>query len=455
MPLRLRLALAALLCSAVACGHATDVVPAADPVAEAELAAGLRSAVQPLTGAASDYDPLLALVGDAHLVLLGDATHGTHEFYAERGRITERLIAERGFDGLLIEGHWPGAESVSRYVRGIGPETTGEGALSGFFEFPTWMWRNAEFLAFLETLRAENRGRPAAERAGVWGLDLYSWHASADAVIAWLEDRDPAAAARARERYACFAAFRGQPESYGPARAGGAAPCGPQAEEELAEMAARLAAAGAAADDGMFSAYQNALVVRDAEEYYSVASLSADTSWNLRDQHMARTVDAVQDHLRATRGREPRLAIWAHNSHVGDATATSVSTEGQLNIGQLLRERHGRDAVLVGTVTYTGEVMAAHNWGADGVEQRLLPAREGSVGALFHAVGVPAFYLRLRDAASLAAGLALPRLERAVGVVYLPETELPSHYFTARLADQFDAVLFFDVTRAVDPLDPS
>jgi erythromycin esterase-like protein len=418
----------------------------------------VRHAALPLTGDAADYDPLLDLVGDRHLVLLGEASHGTHEFYAARAAITQRLIAERGFCAVAVEADWPDAYRVNCYVRGAGDDASAAEALGGFARFPTWMWRNTAVRDFVEWLRARNASRPPQERrAGFYGLDLYSLYSSIEAVLRYLEKTDPEAARDARERYACFEHFGADSQAYGYAAGLGLHDsCEEAVVRQLADLQRRAADVlrrdGQMAEEEYFHAEQNARLVKNAEEYYRRMYQGRVSSWNLRDCHMAETLDALIAHLGRT-GDRPKVVVWAHNSHLGDARATEMGQRGELNVGQLVRDRYGDDAVLVGFSTHGGTVTAASDWDAPAELKRVRPSLPGSYEAICHAAGIPRFLLRLKDAGRAAAPLQEPRLERAIGVIYRPETERHSHYFYARLPDQFDALLHFDATRAVEPLD--
>jgi erythromycin esterase-like protein len=410
--------------------------------------------VQPLSGAAGDYDGLLETIGDASVVLLGEASHGTHEFYRERALITRRLIEEEGFCAVAVEADWPDAYRVNRYVRGAADDADAEEALGGFRRFPTWMWRNAEILDFVGWLRAHNdRRREAA--AGFYGLDLYSLYASVAEVIAYLEEVDPPAAERARQRYACFEQFGGE-QDYGRAVSFGISEsCRRGVVAQLTELQrgadAYLRRDGIAAEDEQFYAEQNARLIASAEEYYRSMFADHGTSWNLRDRHMADTLARLSTHLER-HGGPARIVVWEHNSHIGDARMTEMSRRGELNVGQLVRQRRPDDAVLVGFTTYAGTVTAASAWDAPAERKRVRPALPESYEALFHRVGEPRFLVDLLRGEA-AEALRTPRLERAIGVIYRPETERASHYFSARLAGQFDAVVHIDETRAVEPLE--
>ena len=369
----------------------------------------------------------------------------------ERARITQRLIEEKGFTAVAVEADWPDAYRANRYVLGQSADVDATAALGDFRRFPAWMWRNADVVRFVEWLRARNDShRHAQTKARFYGLDLYSLHASMDAVIDYLERVDPGAARRARERYACFDHFSRDPQIYGyDAQIRGVESCERQAVDELLEL--QRAAAEVARRDGRvledrhFYAEQNARVVVDAERYYRAMFRGGSESWNLRDTHMADTLDALMQHLARTRG-DAKAVVWEHNSHIGDARATEVGRDGQVTVGQLVRERHGADALLVGLTTGTGTVTAASDWGGQAERKKVRPAMAGSWEALFHEQPAPRFLI---DPAALAGR----RLQRAIGVIYRPETERHSHYFHARLAEQFDLILHFDETRALEPLE--
>jgi erythromycin esterase-like protein/predicted phosphoribosyltransferase len=420
----------------------------------------VRAAAHRLTGSAQDYDPLLDLIGGARFALLGEASHGTHEFYRERAQITKRLITEKGFTAVAVEADWPDAYRVNRYVRGVSDDVDANEALAGFRRFPTWMWRNTEVVEFVEWLRARNDASSSEDRkVGFYGLDLYSLRASMKAVLQFLEKVDPQAAKRARDRYACFDRF-GQDDAqvYGLIAASGAtASCQEQVVSQLVELQRRAmdySRAGSVSEDEVFYAEQNARLVKNAEEYYRTMFLRDVSSWNLRDRHMVETLEALVAHL-ARQGGTPKVAVWEHNSHLGDARATDMAQRGELNVGQLVRERYGRQAVLIGFTTHHGTVTAASDWDGPAERKNVRPALAGSYEALLHEVLPDRFLLPLRADDPAKRGLSDPRLERAIGVIYRPETERMSHYFQARLPDQFDAVLHFEETRAVEPLERS
>ena len=416
----------------------------------------VREIAQPLAGEARDYNALLQLIDDARFVLIGEASHGTHEFYFERAAITKRLIAEKDFSILAIEADWPDSARVHRYVRGVSSDANPDQALSGFRRFPTWMWRNKVVLEFVEWLRGFNEKLdPKRPPVGFYGMDLYSLHASIEAVLRYLDKVDPDAARRARLRYSCFDHFGHDPQEYAYAATVGAIEsCENAVVQQLAELQQRaaefLSRDGEVAAEEFFFAEQNARLVKDAERYYRAMFRGRASSWNLRDQHMVETLENLVGHLNGS--RQPKAIVWAHNSHLGDARSTEMSHHGEVNVGQLVRERFDGDAVLIGFSTYQGTVTAASDWGAPAEQKNVRPALRGSYEDLFHQTGLPRFWIDLQGAGQIGV-LQQRRLERAIGVIYRPETERLSHYFHARLPEQFDAFIHIDKTRAVEPLE--
>jgi erythromycin esterase-like protein len=428
------------------------------PAADDALIKALRETSYPLAESARDYDPLIGRIGEARFALLGEASHGTHEFYRERAEITKRLIVERNFTAVAVEADWPDAYRLNRYVRAASDDVDAVDALADFRRFPTWMWRNTVVVEFIEWLRAYNDGLPpGAEKVGFYGLDLYSLHASMKAVLRYLEKVDPEAARQARERYSCFDHVGEDAQAYGLlTRLNLSKSCEEEAVRQLVELQRHTADYvrhdSPQAEEELFYAEQNARLVKNAEAYYRSVFLEEVSSWNLRDRHMAETLDALVTHL-GRKGRRAKVAVWEHNSHLGDARATEMGQRGELNVGQLTREKYAGEAVLVGFTTHHGTVTAASDWGKSAERKRVRPALVGSYEALFHAAGRDRFLLIMNDSDAVAQHLRAPRLERAIGVIYRPETERHSHYFRARLPDQFDVVLHFDETRAVKPLE--
>jgi erythromycin esterase-like protein len=423
---------------------------------ETALAAGLRDHLRPLAGHAADDGRLVARIAAARIALLGEATHGTHEFYAERAELTKRLVVDHGFTAVVVEADWPDAWRVNRYVRGLGDDADAAAALSGFERFPTWMWRNTVVRDFVEWLREHNRSVPASRQAGFYGMDLYSLFTSVRSVLEYLDRTDPEAARRARARYSCFDHYGEDSQAYGYAASFGMkASCEDEVIQQLRELnrkAGELVSATSSDRDEVFFAQQNARLVRNAEEYYRTMFRGRVSSWNLRDSHMVETLQALEKHL-AGRGAPPKMAVWAHNSHLGDASATEMGDMGEWNVGQLARDRWGGEACLVGFSTHHGTVTAASEWDGAGERKQVRPGLPGSFESLFHQAREGRFWLDLGDAA-VARLLAARQLQRAIGVIYQPRTERMSHYFEAHLPSQFDLLVHIDATRALEPLVP-
>jgi protein-L-isoaspartate(D-aspartate) O-methyltransferase len=398
----------------------------------------------------ADLGGLLERIGEARVVLLGEATHGTSEFYRMRARITRELVERHGFTIVAAEADWPDAARVDRYVRG----RTRDGAPTewkAFSRFPTWMWRNVEFREFVDWLHAHNLDRPASEQAGFYGLDLYSLYRSIDAVLEYLDRTDPDTARVARTRYGCLSPWERDPAVYGRAALSGRYRiCESEVVEMLRELLERQLEFATRDGELFLDAVQNARVVANAERYYRIMYYGSRESWNLRDTHMFDTLRT----LLAFRGSDARAVVWEHNSHVGNAAATEMGARGELNVGQLAREHLGDKAVLVGFGTDRGTVAAASEWDGPTEMKQVRPAHPDSYERLFHDTGVPAGVLHLREPGreDVRAELEPARLERAIGVIYRPETEMQSHYFQASLPHQFDEYIWFDRTTAVQPL---
>lgn len=400
--------------------------------------------------ALSEEDPYDGLAraadafSDARIVLLGECTHGTSEFYRARAAITQRLVMQHGFRIVAIEGDWPDAAELDRYVRGREPW----GERDAFVNFPRWMWRNREFADCLAALRVWNGDQPEAGRVAIRGLDVYSLDKSISAVLEYLERVDPEAATVARERYACLSPYVGRPQIYGAQAVRTGRTCEDEVIRQLMDMLdARIEYSMRDGDD-FFDAEQNARVVHAAEQYYRAMFHGSVNSWNLRDSHMFSTLRRLLDKS----GPSAKAIVWAHNSHIGNAGATSMGDRGEFNIGQLCREHFGHEVAAVGFATSTGTVMAADDWGGPARVKRVIPARPDSWERVFEDTGLPASLTSWRTDDDLREALDHVRLERAIGVIYRPETERWSHYFEANLARQFDALVWFRQTAAVMPL---
>jgi erythromycin esterase-like protein len=414
-----------------------------------------REVLEPLAGKPADYDRLLDRIGSSRFVLIGEASHGTHEFYRERAAITRRLIVEKGFNAVAIEGDWPDAQRANRYVRGLGRDRSAEQALAGFRRFPSWMWRNEVVLEFVQWLRAHNDSTGLEPKVGFYGLDLYSLFGSIGAVLGYLAKVDPPAAQRARKLYSCFDHFHEDPQAYGHVAASNEKlSCEDEVVKLLERLRAREAELALADGDDFFDAEQNARLVKNAEEYYRSMFRGRVSSWNLRDTHMFETLGELSSHLEARDGRA-KIVVWAHNSHLGDARATEMGGWGEVNLGQLVRERFPDDCANVGFSTFSGTVTAADDWDEPSATMRVRPGLPGSYEALFHGLALPRFVLHIDRTRELPQEILMPMLQRAIGVIYRPQTERQSHYFEARLTEQFDAMIHIDETQALEPLERS
>lgn len=409
----------------------------------------LRRHAEPLPSPdkAEDFGTLFDRFGDARIVLLGEATHGTSEFYSARAAITRRLIEHHGFNLVAVEGDWPDAARIDDYVRHHAPRPRRG---DPFIRFPTWMWRSAEVLAFADWLRRHNERLAPDKRTTFRGLDVYSLSESIHAVIAYLDKVDPHRAAAARLRYGCLTPWQDEPQRYGRAVLQGQRDsCEDIVVGQLQELLNRRMDYIAADGEAYFDAEQNARIVRTAEQYYRIMYRGATESWNLRDRHMFDTLQALMAHQKDT-----RAVIWAHNSHIGNASATAMGWQGEFNIGELCRTGYGDQAALIGFGTDTGTVAAASDWGGSMEVMNVRPARADSYEHAFRETGLARTLTDWRGGAKrdLVEALSTPLLERAIGVVYRPESELRSHYFQAIMAQQFDAWVWFEQTKAVTPL---
>ena len=423
------------------------VAPAPGRSAVAERVAARAEPFEDLERA--DLEPLLVRIGDARVVLQGEASHGSSEFYRLRDRITRALVERKGFDVVAVEADWPDAAQIDHHVRDrdLPPSTW-----QAFARFPTWMWRNRDVRRFVDALRELNAERPPERRVRFAGLDLYGMYNSIAEVLAYLDEADPEVAAVARQRYGCLTPWQQDPAAYGRAALTGSyRSCETEVVRMLRDLLATRLDDARARDERFFDAVQNARLVADAETYYRAMYYGAAQSWNLRDQHMFQTLLDLLEF----RGPRSKAVVWAHNSHVGDAAATEMSARGELNIGQLCRRHFGSAAYSVGFGTDSGTVAAASHWDGPLEVKRVRPSCEGSYERLSHETGLPGFLLPLRAAEDdeLRRELTEPRLERAIGVIYRPETERASHWFHAVLPFQFDEWIWVDRTEAVQPLE--
>jgi protein-L-isoaspartate(D-aspartate) O-methyltransferase len=387
--------------------------------------------------------------GEAKVVLLGEASHGTSEFYRARDMITRRLIERRGFNIVAVEADWPDAASIDRFVRG---RPSPESAEAPFQRFPTWMWRNTDVEAFVDALRAWNLEREPSQRAGFYGLDLYNLSASIEAVLSYLDKVDPEAARVARQRYGCLTPWAKEPQAYGRmALSAGYAKCEAGVVQMLREMTEKKLRYVGQDGESFLDASANARLVKNAEAYYRAMYYSSAESWNLRDTHMFETLCTVLD----AKGAGSKAVVWAHNSHIGDASKTEMGLmREELNVGQLCRERFGKEAVLIGMGTHSGTVACADEWDEPMQVKPVNPSRPDSYERLAYDSGMSRFLIDLREGVhdELRDSLLEPRLERFIGVIYRPDTERWSHYSSCSLPQQFDAYLWFDNTKAVTPL---
>lgn len=396
----------------------------------------------------ADMDPILERIGDARVVCLGEASHGTSEFYRFRQKLTRALIERKGFTIVAAEADWPDAARIDHYVR---HRQTAPSAWDAFARFPIWMWRNTDVRTFVDWLHERNRGLEENEQAGFYGLDLYSLNSSMRAVIDYLETVDPKIAELARRRYGCFEPFAEEPREYGQATAWGAYEgCRDEAVKMLSDLLEKYADYAARDGARFLDAAQNARLVADAERYYRIMYEGGEDTWNLRDRHMFDTLKTLLDY----HGPKSKAVVWAHNSHVGNAAATDMGERDQINIGQLVREAYGEEAYLLGFGTHGGTVAAASHWDGEMEVKTVRPSLEGSYERLCHDSGVRRFCLPLTGAEQqVRDALVDPHLERAIGVIYRPESERMSHYFSAVLPWQFDEFVWFDDSTAVTPLD--
>lgn len=416
---------------------------------EATIAPLLQRYAEPLPELDScAFGEMFDRYADARVVMIGEASHGTHDFYRARAAITQRLIERHGFNIVAVEADWPDAGHVDQYVRGLAPSAWKRHIFS---RFPTWMWRNTEVRAFAHWLHQFNHQHAPECRVEFRGLDIYSLRNSIHEVLSYLDRVDPRLADEARRRYGCLTPWQDDPTLYGHfVERSGLMPCENAVVEQLNAMLAEQLAGLIQDDEAFFNATQNARVVQAAEQYYRAIYRGSTASWNLRDRHMFDTLQTLLEH----RGPQAKAVVWAHNSHIGNAAATEMGWKGQFNIGQLCRSAYGRDVVLIGMSTDRGQVAAADDWDGDMLIKDIRPSRPDSWEYQFLKAGVPASLTDWREPQreTLRKALSQPRLERAIGVIYRPETERGSHYFEAVLAEQFDAMIWIEQTQPITAL---
>ncbi|URM25439.1 erythromycin esterase family protein [Pseudomonas frederiksbergensis] len=416
---------------------------------EAAIAPLLRQYAEPLPALDSPaFGEMFDRYADARVVMIGEASHGTSDFYRTRAAITQRLIEQHGFNIVAVEADWPDAGHVDRYARGLAHSAWTRHIFS---RFPTWMWRNTDVKAFAHWLHQYNHQHAPERRVEFRGLDVYSLRNSIHEVLSYLDRVDPQLALEARRRYGCLTPWQDDPALYGHfVERDGVMPCEHAVVEQLNAMLAEQLAGLIKDDEAFFNATQNARVVQAAEQYYRAIYRGSTASWNLRDRHMFDTLRALLEH----RGPQAKAVVWAHNSHIGNAAATHMGWKGQFNIGQLCRSAYGRDVVLIGMSTDRGQVAAADDWDGEMLIKDVRPSRPDSWERQFLKAGVPASLTDWRDPQrkDLRQALSKPQLERAIGVIYRPETERSSHYFEAVLAEQFDAMVWIEQTTPVTAL---
>jgi len=415
-----------------------------------ELRCKVADACEPFNSIESaNLDALLDRIGDARVVLIGEASHGTSEFYKLRSRISSELITKKNFKFVAIEGDWPDAARIDNFVRHF---DTPPSEWTAFARFPTWMWRNTDVREFIDWLHVHNSNVAADERVAFHGLDLYSLYSSIRSVLEYLNEVDPESAAVARARYGCLTPWQADPATYGHAALTGSyRSCERDVIHMLVDLSSKHRQYAEHDGERFLDAVQNARLVANAERYYRVMYYGSRESWNLRDSYMFETLETLRNYY----SPHNKAIVWAHNSHVGDASATEMSARGEINIGHLSRKNFGDDVYSIGFGTDNGTVAAASNWDGPMEIKDVLPSRPGSYERLFHEVGLPGFMLDLRNLSpsSLRQGLSESRLERAIGVIYRPDTELASHYFRAVLPRQFDEYIWVDTSQAVQPFD--
>ncbi|MGB4849915.1 MAG: erythromycin esterase family protein [Saprospiraceae bacterium] len=397
-----------------------------------------------------DLQPLFDRIGDAKIVMLGEASHGTHDYYTWRAHISKRLIEEKGFNFIAVEGDWPDCYRLNRYIKGYDVENKSAfTVLHAFNRWPTWMWANWEIVALADWLKNHNTGLPANKRAGFYGLDVYSLWESMESIIQYLKKTDPGALKIAEEAFYCFAPYRkDEGRAYGHASRLVPELCQNEVVALLKEIRNKLPSYNTDYEN-VFSAEQNALITVNAEKYYRTMVEGGPHSWNVRDRHMADTLNR----LLKFHGENAKAIVWEHNTHIGDARATDMTEDGMFNIGELARlQHHQENVVLVGFGSYKGTVMAGRNWGAEMESMPMPDARESSWEYLLHAAGKENKLLWMSDFADNDMIMENHLGHRAIGVVYHPEREQYGNYVPTILPLRYDAFIYLDQTSALHPL---
>lgn len=409
----------------------------------------------------NNYQDISDRIGDARIVLMGESTHGTLEFYETRMELSQYLIQKKGFQAIAVEGDWTSVYPVHRYCQGLGVEDDITQALAQFKRFPTWMWCNTSMQKFIQQLRQYNNGlKNHVDKIGFYGLDLYCLNESAQVVINYLQKHNPKAAKQAMEYYACLDHAHIDPQLYAYLTEKHLKKsCLHAATTQLLETYRIIyqhlnISSSPTEKEQQFYVTQNARIVANAEQYYRAMLEPHYVTWNIRDQHMADTLQNIMSHLETLTNKPAKIIIWAHNSHVGDARVTEMSERNEINLGQLVRERFNTNTFSLGFSTAVGTVTAANDWDAKTEVKLINPPLHGSYENLFHQLKEKQFLLDLREDNELMHLLQSPQLQRAIGVIYRPETERMSHYYFSRLPYQFDAIIHFDHTHALAGLDP-
>lgn len=429
---------------------------------EISLIAAIKKHAIPMKGQMTDYDDIISAAKDKIFVMIGCTTHGTKEFYRTRAEITGRLIQDMHFDALAIESDWQGALRINNFTQSLINESA-EDALSGFNQFPTWLWRNNEIINFIEWLRIYNTTYRKPEKdndapVNTYGIDIYGMKATLNALLNYLNQVDSVAAKRARRRFKCLENFINPLTSEGPLPEFDLNDsCAHDAAMQLFELRRKadeyIKKEYPDAENAYFHAKQNANILCHAEEYYRSIMHGDPDSWNIRNRHMFETLEDLAHHLGTRLGRPPRIAVWAHNAHIGNARATEMNKRGELNVGQLIEDKYKDKSLLIGITGSCGTVLAADNWDEPGRVKKMNRPLPGSYEELFYGLKNRGFVLDLRDNNAAVAGLVVPRLQRSIGVIYKPETERYSHYLEVCLPEQFNFLLHFDETTAIKPLD--